>query len=292
MKPALLKMNPNQVSSFNVRRDMIPNFNSIWHYHSELELILFHKGCGTQFIGDSVRTFHPGDIVLVGPNIPHLWRYDESLLSIEQENSPYSTVIHFNKNFLGSNFLELPESRELKSLFEKSSRALFVLAERESDLAARISRIPQVEGMDRVILLLECLHRLASSQQATQLVSVGFHQQLPAFESDRISRIYNYTFKNFKKDIYIKEVASLCGFTPSSFCRYFKARTNRSYNEFLTEIRVGHACRLLLENNISIKRICYESGFNSFTSFHRQFKHITGKSPYSYQQQYQHKNLH
>jgi transcriptional regulator GlxA family with amidase domain len=118
------------------------------------------------------------------------------------------------------------------------------------------------------------------------LSSIGFRHDFSEFESDRINAIYDHTFSRFAQKIPLEEVAAVAGLVPNSFCRYFKSRTGKTYSQFVTEIRVGHACKLLIDNRISIKQLCFESGFNNFTSFHKQFKMITGKSPQHYQKEH------
>ena len=141
------------------------------------------------------------------------------------------------------------------------------------------------EGATRIILLIEALSVIAGCKQLITLSSIGFKPD-HVVESDRINAIYEYSIKNFKRKIHLEEIADVANISPNSFCRYFKSRTRKTYSQFLIELRVGHACKLLIENNQCIKRLCYESGFNNFTSFHKYFKMITGKSPLAYQREF------
>ncbi|MNR41589.1 HTH-type transcriptional activator Btr [compost metagenome] len=118
------------------------------------------------------------------------------------------------------------------------------------------------------------------------LASVGFQYDLEQVEKDRISDIYEYTYANFRNKICLEEIADVAKISPNSFCRYFKSRTRKTYSQFLTEIKVGQACKLLIEAHLNLKQICYNSGFNNFASFHKCFKKITGKSPLSYQREF------
>ena len=138
----------------------------------------------------------------------------------------------------------------------------------------------------RIILLMEALNIIASCKELETLSSIGFKYDLVEDEKDRINAIYEYSLKNFKRPIQLEEIAGVANISPNSFCRYFKSRTRKTYSQFLIEIRVGHACKLLIENNMSIKQLCYESGFNNFTSFHKYFKLITSKSPLTYQREF------
>jgi AraC-like DNA-binding protein len=292
MKAKLLKVPKTPAQSFSVREDRDPFINNRWHYHAEVELIFFHEGSGTQFVGDDIKRFHPGDIILVGSNLPHYWRYDDIHFAPGKNQPVHSTVIHFSENFWGEAFLHLPETIQIRSLLEKARRGILVsvkdeqnVPEKES-IAARVQKICSAEGVNRIIALIECLSAFAGSGQLQFLSSIGFSHDFSGLENDRINAIYDYTFRHFTSPIYLHQVASVAGLVPNSFCRYFKSRTGKTYTQFLTEIRIGHACKLLLDNRISIKQLCYESGFNNFTCFHKNFKSITGKSPQSYQKEH------
>jgi len=133
---------------------------------------------------------------------------------------------------------------------------------------------------------MECLAAISELSEFTILSSIGFRYHENDTENQRLNAIYNFTLKNFMRKIDLQEVASLTGLIPNSFCRYFKTRTGKTYNQFLLEIRIGYACKLLLDNNQSIKQVCFESGFNNFSCFHKSFKAITGYTPQNYQNEY------
>jgi AraC-like DNA-binding protein len=286
MKPKLLKVPRTPSHSFSVREDRDPFINNRWHYHSEVELIYIHQGSGTQFVGDHIKRFHPGDIILVGSNLPHFWRYDEAYFKDDKDMRVHSTVIHFSENFWGDPFLDLPETRPIKALLDKARRGILVTVREDKEIPACVEKIRRSDGLERIIALIECLSAFAASDELTLLSSIGFRHEFSEAESDRINAIYDYTFRRFSQKIYLGEVAAVAGLVPNSFCRYFKSRTGKTYSQFVTEIRVGHACKLLIDNRISIKQLCFESGFNNFTCFHKNFKSITGKSPQHYQKEY------
>ena len=133
------------------------------------------------------------------------------------------------------------------------------------------------------MLLMEALMKISSSKQNKAISSIGSRNDFHQSENDRINAIYDYSIANFKRKISMEEMAAVANISPNSFCRYFKSRTRKTYTQFINEIRIGHACKLLLENKINVKQICYESGFHNFASFHKYFKSITGKSPLIYQ---------
>jgi AraC-like DNA-binding protein len=286
MRPQLLKVCKEPGHSFSIRQDIVPFVNTRWHLHPEVELIHFRRGQGTQFVGDSMKTFKAGDVVLIGSNLPHYWRFDDIYLDGETAVPIDVRVAHFSENFWGEAFLQLPENAHLKSLFDKAKRGIQVQGEARRKVAELLEELLETEGMRRIMLLMEALYIISESDQLTSLSSIGFKHNFAEAEYDRVNTIYEYSLKNFKRAIQLEEIASVANISPNSFCRYFKSRTRKTYSRFLIEIRVGHACKLLIENNLSIKQLCYESGFNNFTSFYKYFKVITGKSPLGYQREF------
>jgi AraC-like DNA-binding protein len=290
MKPQLLRIQTAPAYSFNVRQDFIPNLNNRWHYHPEIELIHFHRGSGTQFVGDNIKRFGADDMVLVGANVPHYWRDDDDEILQRPMDLPYSTVVHFTGNFWGEKFLDLVENKPLKIMLDKAQRGLLLTGKLKNKIAALMEKRRFAEGPDRIICLMECLVTMARSEEYVMLSSVGFQYDLSESENDRINAIYDYTLSNFKQKISLEEIASVAGMVPSSFCRYFKSRTGKTYSQFLNEIRVGHCCKLLINNRVSIKQLGFESGFMNFSCFHKRFKETTGLSPQNYRQLYRNKH--
>jgi len=286
MKPQLLKVSTNPNHSFSVRQDRVPYINNRWHYHPEVELIYFHNGTGTQFVGDNIRRFGPGDIVLVGSNLPHYWRYDDCFFAKGKEEIVYSTVVHFCEKFWGEPFLNLPETKIIKSVLEKAKRGITVSKNNGKKIIETIEKIRLSTGLTRIISLLECIAYFGNIPKMKFLSSLGFRHDFSESESERMNIIYDYTLSNYKHKIYLNLIAEKAGLVPNSFCRYFKSRTGKTYSQFLTEIRVGHACKYLIENKLSVKQLCFESGFNNFTTFYKSFKSITGITPNAYQMEF------
>src|SRR5215469_11906483 len=163
MKPKLLKVPRTPAHSFSVREDRNPFINNRWHYHAEVELIIFHEGSGTQFVGDHIKRFQPGDIILVGSNLPHYWRYDDVHFSEAGSHPVHSTVVHFSENFWGDAFLDLPEIKPIRSLLEKARRGILVNAREEERIPGLLRTIYSTEGVGRIIALIECLSAFAGS---------------------------------------------------------------------------------------------------------------------------------
>jgi AraC-like DNA-binding protein len=285
VKPQLLKVSNDPVHSFSSRKDTVPYVNNRWHYHPEVELIYFKEGNGTQFIGDSIQRFQSGDVVLLGANLPHYWRFDDVYFEDDSLRADVS-VIHFCEDFWGDAFLNMPENRIIRHILEKAKRGIQITGSDKQLLGTLIEAIVSAEGPRKIMLLMEALTGIANSKQTEIISSIGFRNDFHQSENERINAIYNYSIANFKRKIQMEEMAAVANISPNSFCRYFKSRTRKTYSQFINEIRVGHACKLLMENKINVKQICYESGFHNFASFHKYFKGITSKSPLNYQKQF------
>ena len=286
MKPQLLKVSTGPSRSFSVRRDTVPYANNRWHYHREVELIHFEKGSGTQFIGDSVYRFSSGDVILVGSNLPHYWSFDSSYLDRDATRVADVRVAHFNDDFWGADFLNLPENTSIRQLLTDAKQGIAVHGAARTAVQRLLAELLETEGAKRIILLIEALTTIADTKDRALLSSVGFSPQRQHGENDRINNIYDFALQHFRQRISLDEIAEVAGMSSNAFCRYFKSRTGKTFSQFLIEIRVGHACKLLIENDLSVKEICYDAGFRNFAGFHKYFKQITGKSPLNYRRAY------
>ncbi|MEH6307613.1 AraC family transcriptional regulator [Olivibacter sp. CPCC 100613] len=282
MKPQLLKLMKEPAQSFSVRRDMEP-LNTRWHYHAELELIYFCKGEGTNFIGDSIKRFKSGDMVLVGSKLPHYVKFDDTFGNKITTGSIDVHVAHFEKEIWGGGFLDLPENKMLKLVMERAKRGVSVLGKHKDYVAKLLEEMLSAEASERIIILMQILVQIAKYCKLEPLSSVGFNSTMQdEFCDHRIKKIHDYSYAHFKEKIRLTEIAEVAKISPHSFCRYFKTQTKKTYSQFLTEIRIGHACKLLIEDQLDIKQVCDNSGFNNFTSFFKCFRKVTGKSPLTY----------
>lgn len=286
MNPHLLKVSTAPHQSFNIRHDVVPYFYNRWHFHPEVELLHIQKGTGIQFVGDSIQPFKKDDVILVGANLPHLWRCDDAYFQKSKTLKAQSTVAHFREDFWGETFLELPENKKLKQLLEKAKRGISITGATKQFVIAHLDKMLEAKDSERIVLLLQILGRIAQSKQLRLISSAGFSTHLEQKSTDKINSVYAYTLAHFKEKISLKKIAEVSNISPNSFCRYFKVHTRKTYSNFLHELRVGHASKLLIENKLSISQICYESGFNNVTNFYKTFKRFTGQTPLAFQQAY------
>ena len=286
MKPHFHKVPMQKQSSFSIRHDIIPNFKTGLHYHPEYELHLLIKGEGVRFIGDNISNFSAGEVILLGENLPHGWHCKEEYFQ-DNENAQMETiVIHFSPNFLGDDFLLLPEARLLPLLFEKACGGMVFLNETRRELSALMQSAARSENLDKIISLLSILKILSESTEYQPISKMHSFFRSNEFETERLNTICSYTMANYGKDINLAQIASISNLTITSFCRYFKMMTNKSYYTFLTEIRISHACHLLIEDRISIDQIADKCGFYNISNFYRQFKKVMGVTPLNYKREY------
>ncbi|ACT96924.1 AraC family transcriptional regulator [Dyadobacter fermentans] len=286
MKPQLLQVPKGLQKSFSIRRDVVLYFYNRWHYHPELELIHIEQGSGTQFVGDNIRSFQSGDLLLIGPNLPHYWRCDEKYFQRGSQLYAQATVVHFSEEMLGKNFLSLPENKSIHDLLVKARLGLKILGEGTDKVKALLHDLLNQTNGNSIIGLLQILETLAHCEDINVLSNTQYQNEYDQYDTDRINQIYQYSISNFQKKISIEEIAEVANISPHSFCRYFKSRSRKTYSQFLLELRIGHACKLLSESRIPVAQVCFESGFHNFANFNKYFKLHTGKSPMQYQKEF------
>jgi transcriptional regulator GlxA family with amidase domain len=219
----------------------------------------------------------------VGADLPHVWRCDEAYMQGRSDLKAVATVIHFREQFWGPSFLELPENKQVKDILELSRRGLLITGHTASLIQALMQEMLSGSGANRIILLMKILQTIASSTERKPLASANFSASANHRDTERMGKIYDYTLAHFKNKISLQEIAHIAAMSEHSFCRYFKSHTHKTYNHFLLELRIGYACKLLIQNRSTISQICFESGFNNMTNFYKAFKKIKGQTPFVYQ---------
>lgn len=289
MKAILQKVPESTDSSFAIQEFSSQYFSIPWHFHPEYELVLIRKGEGKRFVGDNIAVFKPGDLVLLGPNIPHWYRSD----SVYYNNLPglesQSLVIQFVEDFLGNQFFQAPETAAIRQVLRKAQKGLELYGSLKEEVTETMLRIRKLTGMDKLMAFLSLLNNISRSQEYRVLSEEVSGANINTIDSARINKVYEYVMSNFQEQITIKEAADLIHMCSSAFCRYFKKRTRKTFTSFLNEIRIGHACKLLIEEEMSITEICYESGFNNISYFNRQFKTLKNTTPQLFRLEYHEK---
>lgn len=258
-------------------------FDPNWHFHSEYQIFIVLKGRGTRFIGDNVQPFKEGDITFTGPNLPHLWQSDTGEKKGERAEG---IVVYFQGDFLEQNFMQKQEAVLLRQLLKRSLRGLRADGETAKIVGEMLLEIPEKEDFESLLQLLKILNCLAHSKDLESLASPGYTNTQKEGDTRRMNKVYAHVMKHFKGRVSVSELADMTNMTPTSFSRYFKNHANKTFSEFLSEIRIGHACKLLIDEKANASRACYESGFNTLSNFNRQFKAITRRTPMEYKREY------
>ncbi len=282
MKTAIQKSPIPQNRFFVVETLKQPFFDPNWHFHSEYQLFIVLKGSGTRFIGDNVERYDEGSITFTGPNLPHLWRsdYDGS------QDWSEGIVVYFHEDFISQNFLNKDEAIKLKQLLKLSLRGISIKGKTLNAIKEMLLKLPKLKGFDGVLQLLSILNYLSKSNDIELLTSPSYTNSLKEGDTNRMNKVYSYVMQNFKQKISITELAELTNMTPTSFSRYFKMHANKTFSDFISEIRIGYACKLLIEKNMNASQACYSSGFRTLSNFNKQFRTITKKSPLEYKKEY------
>lgn len=283
-KPQLLKLPTPIEGSFIIKGDEIA-WNNPWHFHPEIELLYCIKGKGTNFVGDNIDSIEEGELLLFGANLPHTRQRDKDFYSQNPTELPQTVVIQFRKEFLGDTFFEVLEFSHIQDLFSRALRGLkFWGKDKDIVIEKLLSLFNHHSSTQRLLILLEILDILAQSKEVIYLNHETYKSDAHEKSAHKINLVYQYTINHFREEITLSTIADLVNMSEAAFCRYFKSRTRKNYFHYLTEVRIGYACKLLADSELDISGICYASGFNNLSHFHKQFKKITKITPKSYQQ--------
>lgn len=278
-------------SSFVSNYAEVPYTYDKYHYHKEYELSFHIENSGTRYIGDSIRRFNSGDLVLVGPNIPHYWHSDDVYY-----NNPNIcaklVVIHFVYDFAGKSFFDSPEMGAAKLLLDKARHGMHIQGKLADEIGhSMIDIANEPEGWRRMVSLISILNKMGEADNYSLLASVGFCNSFYKSRNEmKLTPIYNYIVENYQKELTLTDVADFANMNVSAFCRYFKSVTNKTFSYVLNEIRIGVACRDLINTELSIAEIGFNAGYQNVTYFNRQFLKIKGMTPSEYRMRYKKEN--
>ncbi|SKB28260.1 AraC-type DNA-binding protein [Maribacter arcticus] len=260
-----------------VQIDKEPLFYNRLHQHEEIQISYIINGTGKLLVGDSIHQFSIGDIYVIGSNLPHIFK------SIPGELNAHMVTIFFTENTFGVDFFKLPYFKDLQSFFLNSNCGFKVLSGKKQT-SDSILKLSSQDKLERFVTFLKLL-ALLSTVTIEPLSKFIYSKTLTSNEGERLQVIFDFVFKNFQKPIALKEISKMAFMTPNAFCRFFKQRTNKTFFQFLIELRVEHACQLLSsKNELNINLISDLSGFNSISNFNKKFKKIKGVTPTQYQQ--------
>jgi AraC-like DNA-binding protein len=273
MKTLLQKIHLAEHQSFACRLYKTPQFETNWHKHEECELILITAGHGTVMIGDYIGEYKIGDVYFIAGNLPHWFK--------KQDNKMIGAalVIHFKPGIFGEAFLQLPEIKQLGHLLRKND-GIQLQEKLKKEISTMIMEMESLKGYQRIFLLLQCLYKISSSP-ATITLTQNFSSANTSI-NPAIEKIIDFSFKRYLTPVTLQQVAAVANMSIPTFCRFFKKNIKKTYFDFIQDLRISHACKLLTNTNKPVLEICYESGYNSWAHFSKQFKHVKEITPSQY----------
>ncbi|MDH7459719.1 AraC family transcriptional regulator [Chitinophagaceae bacterium 26-R-25] len=285
MKANLIEVGALNTQAILVKKVSKSYFNSLFHFHEVCELNYIVEGSGKSIVGDCIRNYSAGDLVLLGPNLPHIWYGDPTESDVTETQAGKAIVIYFPSNYLKILGLEEPFIQKAENLIEKSKGGVNFPSHTSKKIAALLDDILDATGITKIILFLEIMNVLINTKKHDQLSSFAFRLSFNEKDTERMNNVYRYALENFREPIELATIAKIANMTPPAFCSFFKKRTGKSFTGFLNELRIGHACKLLGDLDLTVADVCYHSGYRNFTHFNDFFKKITAKTPSEYRKE-------
>lgn len=304
MKAVLEKTPRAQWESFHCEVVRGASYHAMWHFHPEHQLTLVLESRGHRMVGDNITPLRPGDLVLVGANLPHVWHQGEMQnaecgmrktargstnpqSAIRNPRFPvHAIIVRFLDSFLGSDFLERPELEAVRRLLRRASRGLHIAGRTRDAVAERMQRLPSATGLGRVIELLAILDILARSRELRPIASAGFVPRVAHADQDRMQRVCRYIDEHLTGPIDRARAAAEAHLSPGAFSRFFRVRTGKTLPEYVNALRIGRACELLAGGGAKVTDIAMDCGFQNLANFNRHFRALTGLSPRDYRREF------
>lgn len=245
-------------------------------------MIYIEKSTGTKFVGDCIEQFSPGDLVLIGSCLPHLWLNDKKYFK-RKDLIAEAKVVHFHPDCFGDKFFHIPEMHKIHKVIESAKVGIRVEGKNKEIIVEQIGKLFSENEFEKVISLLKILKLIGDEPNKVFLSSHSFINSYAKNSNTKLDKVYEYVLNNFKEEINLNLTADLVHMNPSAFSRYFKQTTNKTFVQFLNEVRIGYACKILIdEGDKNISEIAFECGYKNLSNFNRQFKLITKKTPRDY----------
>lgn len=264
-------------------QDNLENIN--WHYHDYYEISFITEGTGKRFVADSLDEFYPGDLVFVSPNIPHTWVVDKEQVTTNVRKLEM-VYLQFTDATLVKEMLALSEFKNAARALSLSERGIKIIGETLNEASNILLQMPYADTFNRFILFLELLDVIGKSKEIIPLASKEYINKSFNTDNKRIRIIHEYFMNHYRDEIDLSQIASLVNMAEGSLCRFFKMQAGQTIFEYLNKIKVDFACKLLMNKELSITEVAFDSGFNNLSHFNKQFKQITGFTPKSFRMRF------
>ncbi|MBI1227294.1 MAG: helix-turn-helix domain-containing protein [Bacteroidetes bacterium] len=279
MKPTFEQISGNTNTSFLWRRFVQARFDAPFHFHPEIELTYIIKGRGKRMVGRQVSSFEPGDLVLLGSNLPHTWLSTDYL---NDSKAAEQVVIQFKKEFVGNEFWEMPEMAKVNQLLEKAKYGIHIFGKTRDALGKKMNQKTELKPAQKFLQLIDLLLIISESKEVS-VIDYHFMEHPPTpLDTERFRKVYAFLSENYTTEVPLESIAAVANLSPTSFCRFFKKIARQTFVEALTHFRVNHAANLLATTEKSVAEICFESGFSNISYFNKAFKKALGQNPVTY----------
>jgi AraC-like DNA-binding protein len=269
-------------SPIRVKWDDFLHFKFPWHFHSEIEIVYVIKSSGIRYVADKMEPFTDGDLVLVGSQVPHYWRNDENYLKGNPNYRVNAVVVQFASDFMEKPFKSYPEMSHIHDLIDRAALGIHFSKEFSHSIGDKIKMLYEQQGFMRFMGLLGILDAMARTKNYRLLASPDYHKKPLNVKDQRLEKVLNFINLNYTEKVTLNQLASRFGMNTSAFSRYFKSKTGKSPVQYINEMRISYACKLLQDHSYSISHICFECGFNNLSNFNRFFKEKMKVSPKEY----------
>ena len=259
-------------------------FTYPWHFHSEYEIIYVEKGEGDCLVGDSIISYSKGDLILFGSELPHSMQSPPAT-SEDTELKLKGVNIQFEKDFMHYSISQYSQFIPIRKLLEDACRGIKFSVSRSGKMIRLLEQIPSAKGAEQIILLLSLLQTMATSPKRKYLTTSHYTPSPSIMRNERMEKVIAYLNKHYTESIGLEEIASYIAMNPTAFCRYFKENTGKTFKEYVLDMRIGYACKLLNSSMMNVSQISATCGFESPVHFNRTFKRVTGMTPTLYREQ-------
>ena len=280
MKIFPFKIPKSSNNALIIQEDCESLFYDKLHQHPEIQMSYIISGTGTLLVGDTISRFKEGEVLVFGSNLPHVFRSDS-----QEEGLSHMLTVFFDRDSFGSSFFQTEELKEFNLLFKQAASG-FRVRDKKGVFKKEFILFKTLPKLERFMGFINLLYKIYEAPKEL-LSNFTKNTKYTDTEGQRMSTVFDYCLTNFQERITLDEIAKIAVMSPTAFCRFFKERTNKTFNQFLLELRVEHACQLLRtpNNQDPIANIAYTSGFNSVSNFNRYFKKQKGISPREYKNQ-------
>lgn len=250
--------------------------NCSWHCHAEVELILVLRSQGYRIVGDSTHSLDHGDLVLLGPNLPHAYQHTDRFSTAPA--AAHCILLQFEESVFGQLF-SLPAMAPVRRMLRRAANGLEFPAATRKHVAAQLTAMLDRRGVGRIAEFLELLETLAQSRGASPIASLGFTARPTFYEQERISRVCRFIDENYHRPLRLAEAARVAHMSEGAFGRFFRRHMGQRFPAFVNELRIGRACRLLAETDLAVTAVAQACGYPNLSNFNRQFRRLKGLSP-------------